>query len=402
MEGGGLHFTLLTHSSKDTGYKSSYFNQTMRYCTLSESELEDCIHLDPEMSEFQGLLVKDIPIQYGVFRVGGTLFMFGGCRLEDDPIAPEPTNWLWSVSPPPPHAASPNMCWTRCPTAMNVKRYISVLVPLRDGRIFICGGTTDLESWAEIYDPVKGQFEARKLSDDIGYPMPTSCFQWTDELVVIYYHRWFYSKELFYRPSRDKLGEDKQHSKPSLLSYNLRTKEWEVIEEKLPGPLPTSDYRKKRNLVYVGCDTLFIIDSTSHWFSYNLSSKEVGKVKVEGQSKEYEDEDEELVVGAVYAGNNVSQSTGWVIYIFQDNCETCLRYSKVEVVQWKGMDYVATVLSSGLVTVGFFTNVDIIVDHEITKNEVKTNALAGKALLPKKRARESLLKEKGEEKIDDE
>ncbi|XP_042056592.1 uncharacterized protein LOC121801204 isoform X2 [Salvia splendens] len=386
MESGGLHFTLLTHSSNmDMDSINGFFDQTLRYCTFSESELEDCIDLYPKMSEFQGLLVKDIPIQYGVFRVDGTLFMVGGCRLEDDIIASEPTNWMWSVSPPPPHVASPNMCWTRCPTAMNVKRIISVLVPLRDGRIFICGGTADLESWAEIYDPAKGLFEARKLSDDIGYPRPSSCFQWTDELVVIYYHCWVYSKELFYCPwySGD-LGEDKQHTKPSLLSYNLRTKEWEVIEEKLPEPLPHSYNKMKRNLVYVGCDTLFIIDSTYNWFSYNLSSKEVGKVKFEVQSKEDVDEYDyiyELVVGAVYAGNNVSQSTGWVIYIFQldmDMFETCLRYSKVEVVQCKGMDYVATVLSSGLVTVGFFSDVDIIVDREIAKNEVKTNALAGK------------------------
>ncbi|KAG6389755.1 hypothetical protein SASPL_151228 [Salvia splendens] len=236
---------------------------------------------------------------------------------------------MWSASPPPPHVASSNVPWTLCPTAMNVERSISVLVLLRMPGY----SSAEVESWAEIYDPVKGQFEARKLSDEIGYPRPNSCFKWTDELVVIYYHNWVY-------------GEDKQHTKPSLLSYNLRTEEWNVIAENLPGPLYHSN--KKRNLVYVGCDTLFIIDSTYHWSGYNLPSNEVGKVKVEGQSKEDADDREyAFVMGTVYSGNNVCQSTG------------------------KGGDYVATVRSSGFVTIGFYSYVDIIADRVSFAEEEK-------------------------------
>ncbi|KAL1532216.1 hypothetical protein AAHA92_32250 [Salvia divinorum] len=319
MKGGELRFTLLTHSC--SGVMTLYvFNQTLHYCTFTESELEDCTDLDPEMSEFKGNLEKDIPVLYGIFRVDGTLFMVGGyeCRA----IQPR---------------ASPITRWQD--------------IHLR--------GTAELESWLEIYDPVKGQFEARKLSDEIGYPYPKSCFQWTDQVVLIYYHDWFYSKEEFYRPTCSS-GKEKQHRIPSLLSYNMQTDEWAIFAEHLPKP--SSPYR---NLVYVGGDTLFIIDSTYHWFVYDLSSKkEVGKVKVEGQRKEDEDECA-VVMGAVYAGDNVIESTSWVIYIFQpdrDNFDTSLRYSKVEVVQGKGGDYVATVRLSGLIRVGFCSCFYVIAD----------------------------------------
>ncbi|KAL1532173.1 hypothetical protein AAHA92_32215 [Salvia divinorum] len=122
----------------------------------------------------------------------------------------------------------------------------------------------------------------------------------------------------------------------------MQTDVWNAIAENLPEP---SCLMNKRNLVYVGGDTLFIIDSTCHWFVYDLSSKkEVGKVKVEGQREEDEDECA-VVMGAVYAGNNVVES--------------------------KGGDYVAIVRLSGLLRVGFCSYFYVIADRMSAAEEEK-------------------------------
>ena len=89
-------------------------------------------------------------------EIRNALFMAGGMTYYL-----KPTNGLWSAVSPPDRSFSES--WTLCPATLKVKRSVPILVPLHDGRIFICGGTNEREGWAEIYDPKKGEFEGTNL-----------------------------------------------------------------------------------------------------------------------------------------------------------------------------------------------------------------------------------------------
>ncbi|KAL1557486.1 hypothetical protein AAHA92_08056 [Salvia divinorum] len=331
---GGLRFTVLW----------STIDKTMHYHGFDELGLKDCTDRDLVISGFKRNL-ETIPICVGFFRVGDALFMVGGKSCTRFKRTLEPTNRLWSALPPPDGSFCES--WTLCPATMKVKRSVPILVPLRDGRIFICGGTSEQEGWAEFYDPEKGEFEGKNLLVSMGCPHPISCFQWTDQVVMVYYH---HGGKGLHKPC-----------KPSLLSYNIVEDKWDKFEENLPPPLYDMG---KRNLVYVGGDILFIIDYACLWFVYDLSSrKEVGEVCVKARPRG------ELVpvMEAFYAGNKDVKSTSWVFYIFMampDDNYCDLEYAKVEVVQAKGGDYIATVQTKGVLKVGPFYDIYIFAEKD--------------------------------------
>ncbi|XP_042042349.1 uncharacterized protein LOC121787624 isoform X1 [Salvia splendens] len=338
----------------------------MYYHSFDELGLKDCNDRDLVLSGFKRN-PEDFLIDVGFFCVGDSLFMVGGMTKNL-----EPTNGLWSALPPPDGSFSES--WTLCPATMNVKRSVPILVPLHDGKIFICGGTNEREGWAEIYNPKKGDFEGTNfpymeyplpiiVEDDriftygsiclkqgwgeiqnsdsgkFDCPDPVSCFQWTDQVVMLYYHHLLYTKRKFHKPCQ-----------PSLLSYNIAEQQWEIFADNLPPPLYDSE---TRNLVYVGGDILFIIDYASTWFVYDLSSrKEAGEVFVKGKPTRKR----VPVKAAFYAGNKDIKSTSWVIYIFMPtlNKYCDLGYAKVEVVQGWGGDYFATFQMMGVLRVGPF------------------------------------------------
>ena len=109
----------------------------------------------------------------------------------------------------------------------------------------------------------------------------------------------------------------------------------------------------------MGGDILFIIHYATCWFVYDLSTKkEVGKVKLEIECDPYDAG--EVVLEAFYAGTNVMESASWVFYLFLNNTHdrlNALRYAKVEVVQAKGGDYVATLQMSGILRVGLYSDI---------------------------------------------
>ncbi|XP_047939165.1 uncharacterized protein LOC125186763 [Salvia hispanica] len=364
-ETGGQRFRMLWTTVDDNMY----------YHSFNELGLKDCNDRDLVLSGFKRN-PEAFPIDFGFFCVGDALFMVGGMTEYL-----QPTNGLWSALPPPDGSFSES--WTLCPVTMKVKRSLPILVPLPDGRIFICGGTNEREGWAEIYDPKKGEFEGRNLPrmeypatplrddrifirggiceqegwDDIynsdngefDCPHPISCFQWTDQVVMVYYHHLLYTKRKFHKPCQ-----------PSLISYNIAQQQWEYFADNLPPPLYDSG---ERNLVYVGGDILFIIDFACTWFVYDLSSKkEAGEVLVKGKPRG----ERVPVKGAFYAGNKDIKSTSWVLYVFMpmpdNNCD--LGYAKVEVIQGKGGDYFATFQIRGVLKVGPFYEIYIFADKD--------------------------------------
>ncbi|KAL1565770.1 hypothetical protein AAHA92_01455 [Salvia divinorum] len=241
---------------------------------------------------------------------------------------------------------------------MKEKRSAPALIPLHDGSIFICGLTSEQEDWAELYDPVKGEFHAKNLRGPVGCPCPISCFQWTDQVVMIYYEHWVYDKDWF------------KSCKPSLLSYNIVEDTWDIFVENLP-PLHGMGVKK---LVYVGGDTLFIIDSARLWFVYDLSSKrQMGDVCVNAGPRGAR----VPVKEAYYVSDKDVKSTSWVFCIFMtmphDNlgnyCD--LEYAKVGVVQGTGGDYFSTVLRRGVLKVGPFGDVHIFAKKD-KKGKAKT------------------------------
>ncbi|KAL1533580.1 hypothetical protein AAHA92_33445 [Salvia divinorum] len=199
-----------------------------------------------------------------------------------------------------------------------------MVVPLHDGRIFICGGTSEPKCWVEIYDPEKGGFDRRDLPDDILNPFPSSCFLWADQSVMLYY---------------TKISIKEQVCKPSLLLYDVERNNWKIFAENLPDS--KSYDLEKRMLIYVGGNILFIIDQASCWFVYDLSTRKVvGKVDVRVEDGE--------VMQALYLGNNDIKNISWIFYIFMPDVShrygySDLRHAKVEVVQDKGGDYTAIV-----------------------------------------------------------
>ncbi|KAL1559719.1 hypothetical protein AAHA92_10028 [Salvia divinorum] len=301
---GGLRFTVFQYS----------FDNTVHYHSFDELSLKDYTDRDLETSGFKENLEENIPSFPRFFRVGDALFMVGG--LFDD--HQNPTNCLW---------------------------------------IFICGGTGESDDWAEFYDPVTGEFAGKELPVTFGCPFPSSCFQWTDQVVMVYYQYWVYNKEEFDDPSFPPLiGEDKEHHTPTLLSYNMVENNWDIFAENLPEPLYCMD---KRKLIYVGGNILFIIDFARLWFVYDLSSKEKAEeVSVEGGGEDVP------VLGAFYAGNKDIKGTSWVFYIFTPNNYYGLGYAKVEVNQGKGGDYIATLQMKGVLRVGPFSEVYIIAEED--------------------------------------
>ncbi|XP_047942196.1 uncharacterized protein LOC125189062 isoform X2 [Salvia hispanica] len=369
---GGLHFTVLWSTTKGTMHCHSF----------DELGLKDCSDRDLVISGFERKLEPN-PFCVGFFCVGDTLFMAGGMinirDEEEDKEKSEPTNCLWSAVPP----TDGSLCesWTLCPATMKVKRSHPILVPLRDGRIFICGGTAEREGWAELYDPEKGELDAKNLTVSMGecpcpltaldlydpengedLPVPTpmsmcpcaiSCFQWTDEVVMIYYHHLLYGRGMGCAVD----------CKPSLLSYNIAQDKWAIFAENIPPPLHGRGMGY-RNLVYVGGDILFIIDYSCVWFVYDLSSKKkVGEVFVKARPRGRNVQ----VVEAFYTGNKDIKSSSWVFYVFMrmaGNRHCDLEYAKVEVVQGKGGDYISTVLMKGVLKIGSFSDIYIFAEKD--------------------------------------
>ncbi|XP_047943215.1 uncharacterized protein LOC125190061 [Salvia hispanica] len=372
---GGLRFTMLWSALDDT----------MHYHSFDELGLKDCSDRDLVISRFERKL-EPKPFCVGFFCVGDTLFMAGGMinirDEEEDREKSEPTNCLWSAVPP----ADGSLCesWTLCPATMKVKRFPSILVPLHDGRIFICGGTAEREGWAELYDPEKGELDAKNLTVSMGkyprpltalelydpengedLPVPTpmsmcpraiSCFQWTDEVVMVYYHHLLYGRGIGCALD----------CKPSLLSYNIAQDKWAIFAENIPRPLYGRDMGY-RNLVYVGGDILFIIDYSCVWFVYDLSSKkEVGEVFVKARPRGKN----VRVVEAFYTGNKDIKSSSWVFYVFMRMAGHCdLEYAKVEVVQGMGGDYLSTVLMKGVLKIGPFYDIYIFAEKDKKRKE---------------------------------
>ncbi|KAL1565769.1 hypothetical protein AAHA92_01454 [Salvia divinorum] len=297
----GLRFTLLW----------STFEDTMHYHSFDELGLNACTDRDLVISGFKRNL-ETSPICVGLFRVGDAMFMAGGEAIH-------------------PHS-SPVTRWQD--------------IHLR--------GTSEQEGLAELFDPDKGEFDSKNFRGPVGCPNPISCFQWTDQVVMVYYQDWVYGEDSF------------KSCKPSLLSYNIVEDSWDKFEENLPPPLCKIG---KRNLVYVGGGILFIIDFACLWFVYDLSSrKQVGDVcvNVRPRGKRVQ------VVEALYAGDKDVKSTSWVFYIFMNahgDYYRDLEYAKVGVVQGKGGDYFSTVQMRGVLKVGPFNDIHIFAEKDNKGNE---------------------------------
>ncbi|KAG6383031.1 hypothetical protein SASPL_157234 [Salvia splendens] len=115
---------------------------------------------------------------------------------------------------------------------------------------------------------------------------------------------------------------------PTLLQYNLVSNYWQVFARELPEPY------------------------YEIWLVYNLSSKKVGNVEVELPDTD--------VIEAFYVGNTHTTSTSWVFYVFLRHMVNYMtsgvRYAKVEVVQGKDGDYIATVQMNGVLRVRPFSD----------------------------------------------
>ncbi|XP_047958586.1 uncharacterized protein LOC125204082 [Salvia hispanica] len=349
--GAGVRFTVFTY--RETRLQSFSFE---------EVDLKDDSDLVtsgfPVVCCDEGIVSEDFPTVPGLCRVGGALFMVGGMLNTTKPCSKK---WLWSAPPPPLPGGSSTMTWTRCDAAMDSGRLFPMVVPLHDGRVFICGGTSEPKSWVEIYDPEKGEFDRRDLPDQTLNPFPSSCFRWADHSVMLYFTR---------------INIKEQVSKPSLVLYDVERNNWEIFAENLPDS--ELFHLDKRKLIYVGGNILFMIDQASCWFVYDLSAKKVvAKMDVRVEDGEGE------VMQAFYLGNNDIQNTSWIFYIFLPEVihrygYTDLRYAKVEVVQGKGGDYAATVQLSGLLRVGYHTDLYIIADDASRKGAAKEELLKEK------------------------
>ncbi|KAL1533598.1 alpha,alpha-trehalose-phosphate synthase [UDP-forming] 1-like [Salvia divinorum] len=349
--GVGIRFTVI-----------KYLEEKMQYLDVDLKDVP--ISGFPAVTCDEGIVCEDLPTAPGVCRVGDALFMVGG-RLKHTEVRygreycnHRETKWLWSAPAPPIAGGSYTMTWTRCDTAMDSGRSLPMVVPLHDGRIFICGGTSKPECWVEIYDPEKGEFDRRDLPEHIFEPTLLSCFLWADQSVMLYCNRVTIEEE----------EEEEEVNKPSLLLYDVERNNWEILAENLPAS--KHNYWEKSNLIYVGGSILFIIDQASCWFVYDLSAKkEVGKVDVRVKDGK--------VMKALYLGNNDIKNTSWIFYIFLPDAKrdmkyhptfyTNLRYAKVEVVQVKGGDYIATVQFSGVLKIGDFDKLYIIADEASLK-----------------------------------
>ncbi|KAG6390425.1 hypothetical protein SASPL_148159 [Salvia splendens] len=150
-----------------------------------------------------------------------------------------------------------------------------------------------------------------------------SCFQWTKEVVMVYYDQWVYNEDEY--EDEAPMSCDIEGHRPTLLQYNLVTNKWVFFAYNIPNSL---DEMNKRNLIYVSGDILFSIDYSSSWLVYDLSSREVvGNVDVDLP-------DARLL--------KLSMS------------ETLML--KVEVVQGKDGDYTATVQMNGVLRVAPYSN----------------------------------------------
>ncbi|XP_047959259.1 uncharacterized protein LOC125204599 [Salvia hispanica] len=338
MGGGvGLRFIMLKHMPL-----------SMTYCCIDEVELKDGTDRNLEELEFQGnCLHKDIPACAGFVCVGDTMFMFGGSiySIPQSISSTQVTSTNYLSTAPLPVGSSP-VTWTRSPTSMSVVRVNPMVAPLHDGRIFICGGTHIRSSWAEIYDPKTGQFLSVDLPTNVAkIPLPRSCFQYTKELVLVYYDAWFYNQDEY--EGRACMSCHIEGYEPILLQYNLVENHWDIFARVLPESYSDA---YKRTLIYVGGNILFMMYYSYKWLVYNLSSKEV----VANVEVELPDAD---VIGAF---NTHKTSTSWVFYIFIRHVDNFItdgvRYAKVEVVQGKDGDYIATVLMNGVLRASPFSN----------------------------------------------
>ncbi|PKI66023.1 hypothetical protein CRG98_013608 [Punica granatum] len=80
-----------------------------------------------------------------------------------------------SSNPAPPQPGS-LWTWAACAT-LELGRLNPVVVPY-DGKISICGGVYASESWVQIYDPQKDEFERRNVPEDICMENSSSCYMW--------------------------------------------------------------------------------------------------------------------------------------------------------------------------------------------------------------------------------
>ncbi|XP_042001181.1 uncharacterized protein LOC121750667 [Salvia splendens] len=278
----------------------------------------------------KGIVSNYFPIMPQLCRVGGALFMMQTPKSGRSKL-------LWSAPSPPVPVGS---TWTCC-AALDSRRLFPTIVPLRDGRIFIFGGTPRLRGWIEIYDPQKGEFDRRNIPelffDFIAFS--SAGFEWDNNLVMVLL---LPDTLTSYFPS--------QFSGPILLSYNVETDIWEYFEMEFP-----KSELEQRKIIYVGGNILFLIDQASGWLVYHLIDKTVvAKVDVMVEDKEGR------VMQALYLGNN-DQNTSWIFHIFvEEETRTRIRYAKVEVSQ---ADYTATVQLSCNLGFGFYYDIYVIADE---------------------------------------
>ncbi|KAG6383378.1 hypothetical protein SASPL_156870 [Salvia splendens] len=367
-----------------------YLPKCINYYCFDEVDLKDGAEINLVELEFQGnCLHKDIPAYPGFVCIGDALFMAGGV-FYDVPHPTffkqiSPTNYL-STAPLPVVGSSP-VTWTRSPTSMDLARAGPMVAPLHDGRIFICGGTPIRSSWVEIYDPKTGQFLPRKLPAHIKrIPIARSCFQWTKELVMIYYDRWVYT-ELEFKDEHP-MSCDIEGHQPTLLQYNLVTDKWIVFADNIPPPI---DEMNKRNLIYVGGDLLFSIDYSYSWLVYDLSSRKVvGNVSVKLPGAKISGA---RVIDAFYVGGKTDvKSTSWFFYVFMPNVIKHqfrgVQYAKVEVVQRKDGDLYATVHMNGVLGISPYSDIYIIAS---SKRDAEEDMLEASTTSSKRDAEEDML-----------
>ncbi|XP_042027703.1 uncharacterized protein LOC121774876 isoform X2 [Salvia splendens] len=369
MGGGlGLRFIML-----------KYTPLSMNYCCIDEVELKDDTERNLEELEFKGnCLHQGIPVSPGIVCVSDTMYMFGGVIYSvPQPVLSKQMTLTNCLSYAPLPSDSSPVTWTRSPTGMSVDRVNPMVAPLHDGRIFICGGTYIRSSWAEVYDPKTCQFLSLQLPMSVAkIPIPISCFQYTNELVLIYYDAWFYNQDEY--EGRARMSCNIEGYEPTLLQYNLVSNYWQVFARELPEPY-LDPY--KRNLVYVGGDILFMMDYSYSWLVYNLSSKKVGNVEVELPDA--------AVIEAFYVGNTHTTHTSWVFYVFLRHKVNYItggvRYAKVEVVQGKDGDYIATVQMNGVLRVPLFSDMYMFGFKARSKRDAEEQ-------LPEKKGKEKMMR----------
>ncbi|KAG6394683.1 hypothetical protein SASPL_145279 [Salvia splendens] len=117
-----------------------------------------------------------------------------------------------------------------------------------------------------------------------------------------------------------------------------------------------------------------ITDMSSSWLVYNLSSKKVGNVEVELPDTD--------VIEAFYVGNTHTTSTSWVFYVclrhMVNYTTSGVRYAKVEVVQGKDGDYIATVQMNGVLRVRPFSDMHMFGFKARSKRDAEEQPLEKK------------------------